>query len=437
MPIFDQGYQHWKGPLSGHAWRWLAVARHGVRAQLKSRIVRLLLLIGWLPAVALIVVLALWGLLEQRVGSVLEFLGRLLPAGVVADPQQYRTAVWTVAYAFFFQTELFFSLFLVMAVGPNLISRDLRFNALPLYFSRPLRRIDYFCGKLGVIGFFLAATVLVPAVAAYVLGVAFSLDLGVARDTYRVLLASILYSAVIVISAGTLMLALSSLSRRTIYVGLAWVGLWFISASVSSILIGIRAETTRHQITEERLSQWTQENPPPPGVDMVRSFPIIRNPAFRPRAPGADATRLASDAKTQPEEEARSRWYQAWWEARSRFHAEAEVIDLQEARNDWRPACSYPSNLVRMGDLLLNTDSAWVTFGRAVERPRAAFGPAVRRMSGGGRGPFVNGPANDRLLADRMAWQFPWYWSGGILAGLVGLSVLILMKQVKSLDQLK
>src|SRR5712691_9314503 len=151
MPIFDQGYQHWKGSLSGHAWRWLAVARHGVRTQLKSRIVRLLLLIAWLPAIALIVVLALWGLLEQRVESVLGFLGRLLPAGVIAEPQQYRTAVWTVAYAFFFQAEIFFSLFLVMAIGPNLISRDLRFNALPLYFSRPLRRVDYFCGKLGVL----------------------------------------------------------------------------------------------------------------------------------------------------------------------------------------------------------------------------------------------------------------------------------------------
>jgi ABC-type transport system involved in multi-copper enzyme maturation permease subunit len=429
MPIFDQGYQHWKGSLSGHAWRWLAVARHGVRTQLKSRIVRLLLLIAWLPAIALIVVLALWGLLEQRVESVLGFLGRLLPAGVIAEPQQYRTAVWTVAYAFFFQIEVFLSLFLVMAVGPNLISRDLRFNALPLYFSRPLRRVDYFCGKLGVIGFFLAATVLVPAVAAYALGVAFSLDLGVVRDTYRILLASILYSVVILISAGTLMLALSSLSRRTIYVGLAWVGLWFISATVSSILIGIRMETTRHQITEERLSQWTQEHPPPPGVEMMGSFPVMRNPGIRRSGrPG--------DPKAQPEDEVQ-KWHQAWWEARSRYHAEAEAIDLEEARNDWRPICSYPSNLGRMGDLLLDTDSAWVTFGRAVERPRAAFGPAVNRMSGGGRGPLPSGPANDRLLADRMVWQFPWYWSGGILAGLVVLSVLILMKQVKSLDRLK
>jgi ABC-2 type transport system permease protein len=429
MPIFDQGYQHWKGPLSSHAWRWLAVARHGVRAQLKSRIVRLLLLAAWLPAIALIVVLALWGLLEQRVESVLGLLGRLLPQGMVTDPQQYRTAVWTVSYAFFFQTELFLSLFLVMGVGPNLISRDLRFNALPLYFSRPLRRADYFCGKLGVIGFFLAATILVPALAAYALGVGFSLDLGVVRDTYRILLASILYSGVILISAGTLMLALSSLSRRTIYVGLAWVGLWFISSSVSSILIAIRAETARHQITDERMSRWLQENPPPAGIEMMGSFPINRNPGSRrPARPGDPQF---------PEEEAQRKWQGAFWEARSRYHSEAVATDLEESRTDWRPVCSYPSNLVRIGDLLLDTDSAWVTFGRAVEQPRAAFGPTVNRFSGGRPDPALNRPVNERLLADRMAWQFPWYWSGGVLTALLVLSVLILMRQVKTLDRLK
>ena len=26
MPIIDQGYQHWSGELSGHAWRWLTIA---------------------------------------------------------------------------------------------------------------------------------------------------------------------------------------------------------------------------------------------------------------------------------------------------------------------------------------------------------------------------------------------------------------------------
>ena len=40
MPIFDQGYQHWSGELSGHTWRWLAITRHGVRVALSNRWIR-------------------------------------------------------------------------------------------------------------------------------------------------------------------------------------------------------------------------------------------------------------------------------------------------------------------------------------------------------------------------------------------------------------
>src|SRR6266480_4861145 len=90
MPIFDQGYQHWTGPLSGHAWRWLAVARHGVRASLQTRGVRLQLFSAWLPAIVLVAVLAVWGLLEQQAESVLTFLSRMLPKEMIAQPRDYR-----------------------------------------------------------------------------------------------------------------------------------------------------------------------------------------------------------------------------------------------------------------------------------------------------------------------------------------------------------
>src|SRR5262245_59711076 len=276
MPIFDQGYQHWQGELSGHGWRWLAVARHGVKAQLQNRFVRLLLLVAWIPALMLVGTLTLWGLLEQQAETVIVFFQRLLPPEVVAQPRDYRTAIWTIAYSYFFKAELVCSLFLVMIVGPNLVSRDLRFNALPLYLSRPVRRADYFFGKLGVIGFFLAATVIVPAVGAYVLGVGFSLGLGVVRDTYRVLGAGILYGLVIAVSSGTLILALSSLSRRSIYVGLAWAGFILLTHLLASALVGIHDDTDRREIVQEGINNWVKNHPPPPGIEMRGSYPVRR-----------------------------------------------------------------------------------------------------------------------------------------------------------------
>src|SRR5579864_3619846 len=101
MPIFDQGYQHWKGPLTGHTWRWLAIARHGVRVQTKNRILRIILIVAWLPALALIVAMAVWGLVEQQAEGVLRLVRNLLPPDMLLDPRAYRATAWTVAYSFF------------------------------------------------------------------------------------------------------------------------------------------------------------------------------------------------------------------------------------------------------------------------------------------------------------------------------------------------
>jgi ABC-2 type transport system permease protein len=238
MPIFDQGYQHWNGELAGHAWRWLAVAREGVRTQLRKKGSKALLILGFGPALTLSSALIIWGLLEQQ-SSLLDPIRPLLgglPEEILAGPKAYRTPFWTMAYNYFFRVQIFFTFLLVLIVGPDLISQDLRFNAMPLYFARPVRRIDYFLGKLGVIAFFLAAVAIVPALVAYALGVSFSFELSVFRDTGRLLLAVLAFGAVTVLSAGTLMLALSSLSRNSRFVGASWVGLWVVSGIASQSL---------------------------------------------------------------------------------------------------------------------------------------------------------------------------------------------------------
>jgi len=425
MPIFDQGYQHWAGPVSGHAWRWLTIARHGVKAQLKGRILKFLLIAAWVPAIALVVTLAVWGLLEQQAESVLTFLGTFLPEEVIAKPAAYRKAVWTIAYSFFFKAELMAALFLVTIVGPNLISRDLRFNALPLYFSRPLRRFDYFLGKLGVIGFYLLATLAAPALAAYLFGVAFSLNLGVVRDTHRLLWTGLVYAVVITVSAGTLMLALSSLSRRSVYVGIAWAAFCFFSMSVSGILMGIRYDTEHGDRTRTALQKWVSDHPPPAGIEMVGAYPITHVEPSR------------NKGLLGPVENEQQRWYRQWREARRRISDEADAVLARDLRGDWRPLVSYPNNLDRIGDWLLDAEEAWVTLGRTIERQRATVAPAIALQTGGRLPKELTAPANDRLLADQMVWQFPWQWSAGVLAGLWLFSVFVLTRRVRSLDRLK
>jgi ABC-2 type transport system permease protein len=425
MPIFDQGYQHWQGPLSGHAWRWLAIAQHGVRVQTKNRILRLLLLFAWLPALLLVTVVALWGLVEQKNESIVALARNLLPPEVVRDPVAYRAMVWTLVYSFFFQIEMFFIMLLVIFAGPGLISRDLRFNALPLYFARPLTRLDYFLGKLGVIGALVAAVAVGPAVVAYLVGVCFSFDLSVVRDTYPVLLASVAYGLVITLSTGTLMLALSSLTRRSLYVAIAFAGLWIISGSVGSIMTGIHRESLTRGVQQDVMSRWVAEHPPPPGVHMHGTYPALQ---FQP---GTGKVGLAG---IQPENQREAdRWYRDWSEASQMAWLHAQERQTEALREDWRPLCSYVANLSRMADLLLDTDTAWVTLGKAGTQPPPK-GPA----GGGRRGPQFDPPQiSERRLADQMVAQYPWWWSATVLTGLLGLSTWTLTRRVKSLDRLK
>jgi ABC-2 type transport system permease protein len=379
MPIFDQGYQHWSGTLSGQAWRWLTITRHGVRVGMKNPFLRILVIVSWLPAVGLAFVLCLWGLLEQKsalVAPLLSLLAGLFSPDMLTNPRNYRVDVWTLCFHYFLQIELTCSMVVVLLVGPGLISQDLRFNALPLYFSRPLRRIDYFVGKLGVIAWFLGMVVIVPSLIAYVLGLLFSLDITILRDTFPLLLACLGYGAVIVLSAGTLVLALSSLSRNSRYIGLFWVALWFVSSIVAVVL-----ETVNHE--QRRFDQRRQS---------------VEAAQFRPQG-----------GKPLTHEEV-----VAIQEANQKAQDDLLAEDMRASEANWRPLVSYTGNLSRIGQQMLGTDGVWKDLSRML-------------------------PAEERgwFLASNLGPQFPWYWSAGVLAVLFGLSACILNWRVRSLDRLR
>lgn len=319
MPIFDQGYQHWSGHVSGHAWRWLAITRRGVQNALQGKWMRLFLFLAWLPAAILAFVLCMWGLLERQ-SELIDWVRPLLTfldQPILAGPREYRTQIWTICYSYFLLTELRFSMVLILLVGPNLISQDLRYNALPLYFSRPLRRIDYFTGKLGIIVALLGMMVIVPAIVAYSLGLLFSLDASILRDTFRILLASIGYGLVIAISAGMLILALSALSRNSRYVALFWIGIWFVTSMVAGVLLLVERQEQMHPSVRGRRA-WMRE-------DVVSE-------------------------------------------------------QLAAATTDWRPLVSYTTNLTRVGDQMLGTRAAWEKLSHL--RPPGQRGPFLLQLFG-------------------------------------------------------
>src|SRR5271170_2302329 len=102
MPIFDQGYQHWQGHVAGHGWRWAAVARHGIRIGMKNMFVRIIILLAWIPALALAAAVCLWGMVEQKSPWAMSFLrGNPAFQSLAADPSAFRTTVWVLCFHVF------------------------------------------------------------------------------------------------------------------------------------------------------------------------------------------------------------------------------------------------------------------------------------------------------------------------------------------------
>jgi ABC-2 type transport system permease protein len=130
--IYDIGYQRYEGPRLGRAHAVRTIIAHGLRTAFG---------IGR-------------GARAKFVPFALVFLA-LAPAVVQAwIGAAIGDLVRIVSYANYFQqVEVVFLLFCA-AQAPELVSMDQHHKVLPLYFSRPLRRLDYAAGKL--IALFLA-----------------------------------------------------------------------------------------------------------------------------------------------------------------------------------------------------------------------------------------------------------------------------------------
>jgi ABC-2 type transport system permease protein len=130
-------------------------------------------------------------------------------------------------------------LLFIAAQAPELVSRDLRSHSLPLYFARPIRRIDYPVAKLAA--FFLALLIMVevPLLLLY-LGTVTQVHGGSAvwvqtRELIPGLLLGVAWAAVL---AGLGLLLASFSGRRAFATGAAAV-FFFLTWTLASLLIHI------------------------------------------------------------------------------------------------------------------------------------------------------------------------------------------------------
>jgi ABC-2 type transport system permease protein len=129
--------------------------------------------------------------------------------------------------------------FLVTISMSGLIADDKRANALQVYLSKPLTRVEYITGKLVALLVFLLGVTLAPAVMLLLVQILFSGSLAFLRANLFLLPAITLFALMQALLSAFTMLALSSLSKSRRFVSIMFAGLIFFTAAMSQALRNI------------------------------------------------------------------------------------------------------------------------------------------------------------------------------------------------------
>ena len=218
MPIHDQGYRRYGGRREAHGRTWWVITRAGIIERLRERKFLGLLLIAWLP-----------------------FLVRTVQLYIAANYQQTAQFLGPTPGLFreFLQQQGIFVFFITMYVGAGLIANDRRANALQIYLSKPLTRVDYVVGKLATLLIFLIAVTWVPGILLLLMQMMFAGNLTFLKANLFLFPAITAYAAVAVKMSAFSMLALSSLSKSRRFVAVMYAGLIFFTAAMYQALRGI------------------------------------------------------------------------------------------------------------------------------------------------------------------------------------------------------
>jgi ABC-2 type transport system permease protein len=221
MPIHDQGYRRYAGDRAPRGRAWTVIARTGIRARLRQRAFLGLVIVSWLP-----------------------FFVRAVQIYAAANlPQAAFLAPTPETFRQFLDQQQVWVFFLTVYAGAGLIAQDRRANALQIYLSKPLTRGEYVFGKFAILAAWLLLVTWVPAILLLVVQVVFAGNFDFFVKNLYLFPAITLFTFVQVGAITSAMLALSSLSNSSRYVGILYAALLFFSQALFGVLRAVTGDT--------------------------------------------------------------------------------------------------------------------------------------------------------------------------------------------------
>ena len=275
MPIHDLGYRPWTGKLRGAVSRTRSIANAGIRLVGKSRWLKRILIVAWLPVLY-------WGIAFFFVGQTLErpvaknlpeqanqleeaaekligkeldteqsilqldremaanriqrMFRRVPKVNLLADSIRNaeddvaaRNKIWAwLLMCFFRYSQAILIMMIVGFVAPALVSQDLRSRAYLLYFSRPIGKLGYIFGKLAVPAAYIMFVSTFPALLLYIFAILMSPSADVFWTTWDIPIRIVISTFVLILPTASLALMLSSLTEESRYASFAWFAVWIL-----------------------------------------------------------------------------------------------------------------------------------------------------------------------------------------------------------------
>jgi ABC-2 type transport system permease protein len=221
MPIHDQGYRRYGGGRAPRGHAWAVIASAGIRTMLAKRAFLGLLILSWTPFLVRAVQIYAAANLPQA-------------AFLSPTPEMFRQ---------YLEQQEIFVFFITVYAGAGLIANDRRANALQIYLSKPLTRAEYVFGKLAILIAFLLMVTWVPAILLLAVQIMFTGSFQFFTSNLYLFPAITVFSFIQVVTVAAAMLALSSLSNSSRYVGILYSALLFFSQALFGVLRFVAGNT--------------------------------------------------------------------------------------------------------------------------------------------------------------------------------------------------
>ncbi len=221
MAVYEQTYKQYLGKLTPEWSRFLVIPRHSFRDVFKSKLFTTFFVVCFIP----LLIEAILIYLHHNVNA-LAILKVNVRELIPIDASFFQT---------FVNLQASFAFFVALLVGPPLVARDLRNNALPLYLCRPFSRTEYVLGKMSVLLILLSAITWVPQLLlfffqSYLEGASWFVD--------NLSLASAIFisSVVWILLLALLSQAVSALVKWRVIASAALLGIFFIPSVFGEVV---------------------------------------------------------------------------------------------------------------------------------------------------------------------------------------------------------